>query len=61
MAAGQHSSTRGKVNVMLTHDRSPGTSRQPTQEECWANFWRIVGEEAYRIWLAKQPTEDRAD
>lgn len=20
------------------------------QEDCWRGFWRIVGEEAYRIW-----------
>lgn len=47
---------------MLTHDRSPGPSQQqPTEDECWAAFWRVIGEEAYRIWLAKQTAQDATD
>ncbi len=22
----------------------------PTEDECWAAFWEIIGQEAYRIW-----------
>ena len=47
---------------MLTHDHSPGSSpTRRTEDECWAAFWRIIGEEAYRIWLTKQAAEDATD
>ncbi|WP_274032431.1 hypothetical protein [Streptomyces sp. MMBL 11-1] len=46
---------------MLTYDRSPGTSDPRSEEECWADFWRIIGEEAYRIWATKQAAKQAAD
>ncbi|MEV5265256.1 hypothetical protein [Streptomyces werraensis] len=40
---------------MIQRDFRPGSPERPTQEDdCWAAFWRIIGEEAYRIWLARQ-------
>lgn len=26
------------------------TAQHPTEEECWAGFWEVIGEAAYRIW-----------
>ena len=25
-------------------------AQHPTEDECWAGFWQIIGEAAYRIW-----------
>lgn len=41
---------------MTTHDQSPGTPARPTQDECWENFWREIGQIAYRIWLDDHPS-----
>lgn len=40
---------------MLTHDRSLGAPIRRTEEECWENFWRTIGEIAHRIWLDDHP------
>lgn len=26
------------------------TAQHAAEAECWANFWEIIGEAAYRIW-----------
>lgn len=36
---------------MLTHDRSPGSKPQHTEEKCWENFWSVIGEIAHRVWI----------
>lgn len=38
---------------------TPPSSRRPTQEECWDEFWQILGRASARRYLRESAAEER--
>lgn len=55
MGAGGHKRTRAMVDAMETRDFRSGSTKRPTEQECWENFWWEIGQIAHRIWLDDHP------
>lgn len=32
----------------------------PSEDECWYEFWDVIGQAAYRIWRERQAAEGQA-